>query len=253
MKMMSANKRTPKTCSALRARCLLTMMKLLTLALTLSSIAAFAPARLATVRQSKTIAHLSDTEKSIQDQLKDLTSNINLDSIMKNADAIRSNVYDGEFGTRGEEYTVTQVFLLFCILIGGVPIVGDFLALVCGPVLVLAGSAILAVSVNDLGASNSPWPVPGPSSDGLKTGGLYAQFRHPVYAGLLAVCAGVSVITGSSARLLLTAALLYSLNVKADYEEGELMKKYPEYAAYKEEVPSRFFPKVISDALPWTK
>jgi protein-S-isoprenylcysteine O-methyltransferase Ste14 len=167
-------------------------------------------------------------------------------------DVIKSNLSDGEFGSRGEVYAFAQLAMIACILGGGIPFVGDFLMFLLGPGLLVAGLGVLALSLTDLGNSLSPWPLP--ASDGqLETGGIYAELRHPMYAGSLAACAGLSIITGSATRLLLTAVLLYVLELKADYEEKALVEKFPEYLTYKETVPSKFVPVTIVRALPWRK
>ena len=202
------------------------------------------------------MAALDETESSepdIQKQLADVLAGFNLDGIIGNIDKIQANTMEGEIGQRGELYTFAQFAILLCILIGGVPVIGDVLLLVLGPGLLLAGSATMVISINDLGDALTPWPVPPQGDSGLKTSGLYAQVRHPLYAGLLASMAGLSIITGSANRLLLSAVLLYSLSIKSDYEEEELMKKFPEYSSYKEKVTSKFFPSALTDVLPWGK
>jgi protein-S-isoprenylcysteine O-methyltransferase Ste14 len=107
--------------------------------------------------------------------------------------------------------------------------------------------------VTGLGGGLSPFPVPVDSSDeGVVSEGIYGQLRHPMYAGLLASCAGFSILTGSATRLLLTALLIYVLDVKSNFEEEELIKKYPvEYEAYMKEVEGKFFPQKLLDELPW--
>jgi protein-S-isoprenylcysteine O-methyltransferase Ste14 len=114
----------------------------------------------------------------------------------------------------------------------------------------IAGAAAAILGVVDMGSSLSPWPVP--TGDDLVTDGIYSQMRHPIYAGLLAIMAGFSVVTGSAPRLLLTAALWYLLDLKSDYEEKQLVKEFAEYSSYREAVPGKFFPQAILAILPWT-
>jgi protein-S-isoprenylcysteine O-methyltransferase Ste14 len=171
-------------------------------------------------------------------------------------DNLRSRVVgEGNWGERGEAYFAAQAAVLLCVVLGGIPVVGDALMLLLGPGLLLAGLATLALSFRDLGDSLSPWPVPASAEEGntgLKTGGLYAYVRHPMYAGLLAACAGLSIVSGSAVRLLLTAALLYVLEVKSDYEEGELAKAFgAEYERYRASVTNKFFPQEVLDKMPW--
>lgn len=166
-------------------------------------------------------------------------------------DQILGNVLSGELGTRGEAFVATQVFLVLCILFGGLPLLGDFLNILCGPVLAVLGVIVCALGIMDMGASLSPWPVP--TGDDLVTDGVFSVVRHPIYSGLLAIMAGFSVATGSAARLLLTAALWYALDLKSDYEEEQLLKEHAEYKAYQEAVPGKFVPAEFVAILPWTK
>lgn len=183
----------------------------------------------------------------------DLSSvNVDFSNILENSDAIQANVFDGELGQRGEQYVVAQALLVLFVLIGGVPVIGDPLASVLGPSLLLTGLGVAVVSVNEMGGSLSPWPVP-PSNESnklIKTG-LFSKVRHPIYSGLLCFSAGLSISTDSANRLLLTAILLYALDVKSDYEEKKLMEVFPDYAEYQKEVPGKFFPSEITSKLPW--
>ena len=227
----------------------------------LTCVNSFVPSRtIRLYRPSVTIrtrmAALDETEPSqpdLQKQLTEVLTDFNFDGVIGNIERIQANTMEGEIGQRGELYTLAQFAILLCILIGGVPVIGNVLLLVLGPGLLIAGSAIMVIALNDLGDALTPWPVPPQGDSGLKTSGLYAQVRHPIYAGLLASMAGLSIITGSANRLLLTAVLLYSLNVKSDYEEEELLNKFPEYGAYKEKVTSKFFPSALTEVLPWGK
>lgn len=177
----------------------------------------------------------------------------NIDFSGLSVDSISKNTMEGEVGKRGEAYTAAEFFVLFSIVIGGVPIVGDAINILLGPVLLLAGLATSVLAVVDLGESFSPWTAT-TSSTKLKTGGLYSQVRHPLASGILATSAGLSIFTDSADRLLLTAVLLYALNVMTDVEEKELIKKFPdEYPAYQQQVSNKFFPQSIVALLPWTE
>jgi len=186
------------------------------------------------------------------DQLKSSLPDVS--ALVKSKDSILDNMMSGEFGSRGEIYFVAQAVLVACIVVGGIPVVGDFVTFLLGPVLLLAGIAVAITGATQMGSSLSPWPVPSNevTSTGLITSGLFDKVRHPIYAGLLAACAGLSVTTGDATRLLLTAILLYALDVKTDYEEAELQKIFPDYDNYKQDVPNKFFPHELLDLLPWT-
>jgi protein-S-isoprenylcysteine O-methyltransferase Ste14 len=204
----------------------------------------------------KTIRTVPDGEAAASsasfslDSIKELFSSVDLSSL--NLDILRENAMKGEVGTRGEVYFAIQIFLFLCIAFGGVPVVGDTLTFLLGPGLLVAGVAVLVLGTVDLGDALSPWPIP-TSKVGLKTAGIYAQMRHPMYAGTLAIAAGLSIVTGSANRLLLTAILWYLLEVKSDVEEKALAAQYPEYAKYKQDVPGKFVPTTVLAELPWNK
>jgi protein-S-isoprenylcysteine O-methyltransferase Ste14 len=156
---------------------------------------------------------------------------LDVDSIKANLQAAVKNSASGEFGTRGEAYFVAQAALVVCIALGGIPYVSGFANFVLGPGLLLIGLATIVISFQDLGTSLSPWPTP-PDDGSLKTEGIYAQCRHPMYAGLLATLLGLSVLTDSADRLLLTGLLWYVLDVKTDKEEEGLQEMYSDYSNY---------------------
>jgi protein-S-isoprenylcysteine O-methyltransferase Ste14 len=153
-------------------------------------------------------------------------------------ESIKDNLMDGNLGERGEAYAAAQFGLLLCIAIGGIPIAGDFLMVLLGPCMMLAGAAAILLSLNDLGSNLSPWVVPAKDGE-LVQDGIYSKLRHPQYAGLLAIFAGLSIVTGSASRLLLTAVLYYVLNQMAEIEESELTKKHPDYKKYTAAVPGK--------------
>lgn len=199
---------------------------------------------------SNTLADLKTKVNDLVSNIQTQTDGFNLD-LNLDLDAIKSNIFDGDIGNRGEVYALSQGLILGCILGGGIPVVGDAIMLLLGPGLLLAGAGILLLGVSDLGSNLSPWPVPA-SNASLQTNGIYAEMRHPMYAGLLAACAGLSIISGSATRLLLTAVLLYGLQIKSTYEEEQLLDTFGEdYAVYRATVPNKFFPKTIANELPW--
>jgi len=198
--------------------------------------AAASPPAAATKSETSPIDEMKDKLVAVMDQDK--------------ANQILGNMLSGEFGKRGEAYVATQVFLVLCILFGGLPVLGDALNFICGPILIALGAGVCALGIIDMGASLSPWPVP--TGDDLITEGIYSKMRHPIYSGLLAIMAGFSIVTGSAPRLLLTAALWYALDLKSDYEEKQLVEEFDEYEAYREQVPGKFFPQEIVAILPWT-
>lgn len=175
---------------------------------------------------------------------------INFDLKNFDVETIKNNLMDGTFGERGEVYAAAQFALLACIVGGGIPFIGGALMVLLGPCLMLAGAATVFLSVKDLGNNLSPWSVP-PSGGDLVQDGIYAQLRHPQYAGLAAFSGGFSILTGSASSLLLTGVLFYVFTLVAEKEEVELSKTYPKYSKYSNTVVGRFFPEEIVKQLPW--
>lgn len=218
--------------------------------LVFSSVESFSPIRTpvrltSVVRMSSRPPEVDEPTQPAKDIMSKLTSVANQDT----ADQIFDNVLSGEFGSRGEAYVIAQVFLVLCILLGGLPFLGGMLQFLFGPVLMAIGAATILLGTLDMGASLSPWPVP--TGEDLITTGIFSKVRHPLYAGLIAFTTGLSVSTGSAERLLLTGALLYILDIKSDFEEKELSKRYPDYEKYKMDVTGKFFPSELLEIMPW--
>jgi protein-S-isoprenylcysteine O-methyltransferase Ste14 len=162
--------------------------------------------------------------------------------ISSKIDRWKDNILAGEFGGRGEQYFIAQISIILCIFYGNVPLLGDLLEFLLGPCLVLIGTVIAILGVKDLGQNLSPWPSV-PENSSLVTNGVYSQFRHPIYTGLLTFCIGISVWSGSAMRVLLTVALWLLLEKKSSFEEESLLENFgKEYELYKEQVPGKIIP-----------
>jgi protein-S-isoprenylcysteine O-methyltransferase Ste14 len=77
----------------------------------------------------------------------------------------------------------------------------------------------------------------------LKTTGLYAVVRHPIYLGLLMVAAGVTAHGASIWHLVGFVGLSVLLHIKSGFEERLLRAAYPGYGAYARRV-GRLIPKL---------
>jgi len=147
---------------------------------------------------------------------------------------------------RGEKYVLAQFSLLFCIAIGTIPLIGDILTSFLGPSFIVTGLVLVYKSAADLKDNLSPWPVatdPKSGRGSLISDGIYSYVRHPMYSGLLFGMIGLSIFTDSTFRLMLTFLLYVVLDAKSDFEEASLEKTYgSEYAEYRENVQSKFFP-----------
>ena len=100
-----------------------------------------------------------------------------------------------------------------------------------GFALEVLGLAVLTVSFINLGKSLTAHPMPLARGQ-LKTTGLYAIVRHPIYLGLLMFAAGLTAEGASIGHLVGFVGLSVLLHLKAGFEERLLRKAYPEYKAY---------------------
>lgn len=164
-------------------------------------------------------------------------------------DAIKDNITGGKVGERGEAYVIAQFSLLLFIAIGDVPFIGDAITTFLGPSMILLGLFIVYKSASDLKNNLSPYPVPS-EKGALIDSGIYGLMRHPMYSGVLIGMAGLSLVTDSVLRMLLTVVLYFVLDVKSDYEETLLVESYgKEYQDYKVKVANKFFPAELKDVL----
>ncbi len=145
---------------------------------------------------------------------------------------------------RGERWVIGQFALIGLLLFA--PRIGPewprwlaWLGRAAGLPLLVGGGGMIAAAFRDLGPNLTPLPKPKDDSR-LVREGLYGIVRHPIYSGLLLLAFGVALLTGSTSRLAVATALLALLNAKANREEGWLGERYPEYDAYRREVPKLF-------------
>ena len=117
----------------------------------------------------------------------------------------------------------------------------DLLGIV-GVAVIALGAVILVTSFVRLGRSLTANPVP-KDNGVLVTSGLYGRVRHPIYFGLLVLAIGVVLDAGWWPQIVIALMLYFLLNIKAQFEEDLLRKKYPEYKAYALKTP-RFFPRI---------
>lgn len=108
--------------------------------------------------------------------------------------------------------------------------------------ILAVGLLVTVIALVGLGSSLSANPVP-VTKGTLKTGGLYAIVRHPIYSGILLAAVSFTGLNGSVWSGIGTIALIALFAVKARFEERLLLSTYPAYSAYAARV-GRFVPGV---------
>lgn len=104
-----------------------------------------------------------------------------------------------------------------------------------GWLLLMLGVALAALGAIHLGRDLTPFPRPLETSK-MHEGGIYAVVRHPIYCGLLFAALGWSLVWLSWAGVVCCLSLGVFFDQKASLEEGWLIKKFPDYAAYRRRV-----------------
>jgi protein-S-isoprenylcysteine O-methyltransferase Ste14 len=140
-------------------------------------------------------------------------------------------------GPHGEGWFLLQILFMLAILIAGLLAGAQwsggprFAAAVAGSVLIVAGVALGYFGIRDLDRSLSPLPRPRDTAV-LIQDGVYRQLRHPIYAGLMLIAIGWSLLMASLLALGLSLALALLLDLKARREEVWLRDRYPGYSEY---------------------
>lgn len=97
----------------------------------------------------------------------------------------------------------------------------------------LAGLALGVWAVLSVGIQRvSIMPTPRATAH-LVEGGPYAAIRHPMYSALLLFTLPLVIAAPHPLRIALWFVLLVDLLLKLHYEEGLLLSKFPQYAAYR--------------------
>ncbi len=127
--------------------------------------------------------------------------------------------------------------ILMCLLPVG-PVIGSGqlrpLGLVCLVLAALVGGLALAA----MGSDTRVHPVPDATAT-LRTNGIYAWIRHPMYAAVLLACLSVVLSTGRVLAIVAFGALVVVLRAKARFEDRMLGEKFgAPYADYAARVPA---------------
>lgn len=100
----------------------------------------------------------------------------------------------------------------------------DFLDIL-GIILMIGGLAILLIAFISLGSALTPTPVPQEAA-ALRTRGIYAVVRHPIYTGILVAGLGFTLAVGSLWQVVLWVALAAFFYAKAFWEDRLLAEKH---------------------------
>ena len=104
---------------------------------------------------------------------------------------------------------------------------------VAGSALIVAGLILAAAAGRALGPSLRIAPTPRAGAR-LVRHGIYRWLRHPMYVAVALVLTGVACTRPAWPVLLITSFNFVLYFCKARYEEGVLMRHYPDYARYRE-------------------
>ena len=102
------------------------------------------------------------------------------------------------------------------------------------------GVSFAVVAGLTLGRSLTATPVP-TTAGTLRTSGVYALARHPIYTGVILIVAAMAVRSRSFISVAVAVATLGFFHLKAVWEEHQLTAVYPGYPAYAARTP-RFIP-----------
>jgi protein-S-isoprenylcysteine O-methyltransferase Ste14 len=114
---------------------------------------------------------------------------------------------------------------------------------VAGRAAEVVGILITVGAATALGRGLTAAPLPNEHAQ-LRTRGLYRYVRHPIYSGLLLFAIARTLTRGSVWVAAACGLLIVLINVKARWEEGHLLRRFPGYRSYASRTP-RF--------IPWTK
>ncbi len=140
-------------------------------------------------------------------------------------------------GPRGEGWFLLQVLFMIAVLIAGAAAGSHwtgaprFALSVLGGVLFVSGAALAILGIKDLDRSMSPMPRPTETAV-LIQDGVYRRLRHPIYAALILIGIGWSLLFASLLALVLALVLAGILDLKARREEVWLRARYPGYSDY---------------------
>lgn len=146
-------------------------------------------------------------------------------------------------GARGEWLVAAQVALIALVFLGPRALAGlapwpfpfPSACAIAGPVLMIAGAALLLAGGIRLGPGLTPLPYP---KDGgaLVDTGAFAVVRHPMYCGGMALALGWALHVLSWLTVAYAILLFVFLDFKSRREERWLAERFPGYRGYQRRV-----------------
>jgi protein-S-isoprenylcysteine O-methyltransferase Ste14 len=104
-----------------------------------------------------------------------------------------------------------------------------------GIAILMLGLVLVLMGIVSLGNSLTASPVPKNTGE-LRTTGMYAIVRHPIYLGFIVLALGLVILSSSLWSILVFVAFIVLITYKARFEEHLLREKYPDYAVYASKV-----------------
>lgn len=138
----------------------------------------------------------------------------------------------------GTVLVAAQFTLVGLVLLPIGPALGSGQLRPLGLVLLALAAVVGGLALVALGRDTRVHPIPGQGAV-LRTHGIYAFIRHPMYAAVLLACAGVTVSTGRVLAIVALVLLAGVLAVKARFEDALLEARFGwQFAVYASRVPA---------------
>jgi protein-S-isoprenylcysteine O-methyltransferase Ste14 len=109
-------------------------------------------------------------------------------------------------------------------------------------VLVIIGVIIMLLAVYALRKSISPFPSPRKNAV-LIQHGIFKFIRHPIYTSILLTTLGWAFYSNSLFRIFIFAMLIILFEIKSNFEEDLLIKRFTKYANYIK-ITGKYLPKI---------
>lgn len=110
------------------------------------------------------------------------------------------------------------------------------------PVWIVFGIGLIEIvwAIYQLRNFISPFPKPRAKTE-LITHGAFSIARHPIYSGIILISLAYGIYSQDVFRMIMALFFLIFFYLKSSYEEQNMMRVFPSYAAYKKRT-GRFFP-----------